>query len=225
MINVFASSPVLMGLWALLWCRVDSVSCGCEGVWVPCRSECAGTCPPARLALSSSLLLTALWGSGLRLRVTEAVISQHYWFLLCLPCSILPWGLLLGQWWQGQPQSEEALGSQCPGLGAAHPAPVPAAGCSAFQRCNHNPGLYICAHGTGFYSVFPCVTNSNAEWNTVKSMCSCKIYTVLALIMVFVPLPAHAKRNTQNWYPWYKAGVHKILIKLKCNLNFSLVLL
>lgn len=61
----------------------------------------------------------------------------------------------------------------------------------AFQRRSHNQGYTAVLMDRDWTACFlwsSCVTNSNAESNTVKFMCSWNIYTVLALIMVFVPL-------------------------------------
>lgn len=205
---------------------------GCEGMWVPLpRRELAAlqvgaVLTPAflpgwewGLPAAFLCLLQDHVVPGLTLRVTETVISRHRWFLLCLLCDnaalrTAPGGVrtgtaaICGKSPRSQRVSRsDGTGLRVLGLGTALWAPVPASGWSWLSEMAIMTQGFI--HPCLWKVILRCVSFAalvlltlNAELNTVQVTCFCKIYTVLALIVVFPYLvQTHAERNAQNWSP------------------------
>lgn len=158
--------------------------------------------------------------------MTETVISWHCWFLLCLLCDnaalrTAPGGARTGRAaiCGKSPRSQQVSRSDgagltqrwhrsaCSGLGNCSLSSSACFGLvMALRDGNHDPGIYTSVLVESDFAVCficsSCVINSNAELNTVQFTCFCKIYTVLALIVVFPCLvQTHAERNAQNWSP------------------------
>lgn len=113
-------------------------------------------------------------------------------------------------WGSGDRESlvEESLGSQCPGLGAAHPAPVPAAACSCFPEVQSQPRVIQLCSWTGIGQrvsfgalVLLTLMLSETQWNSCVPGTS-TLYWLSSWCLFPYLVQAHAKRNAQNWYPW-----------------------
>lgn len=207
----------------LPWLWSDVGASAQERVGCPAGQSCPDTCLPARLGMRAAscfpLPLTRPCSSRAYIKSDR---NSDFLALLVSAVSAL-WQRCLEDCSRGSEDREScnlwevtevSAGltqrrnrSACSGLGNCS---LSSSACfrlvMALRDGNHDPGIYTSVLVESDFAVCficsSCVINSNAELNTVQFTCFCKIYTVLALIVVFPYLvQTHAERNAQNWSP------------------------